>query len=110
MVTSKQLNTLNKITIFIYVLQLISLFTAIPMFIAVIINYVRYKDVKGTWYESHFRWQMNTFWYGLLFYFVGVCLHFYIIGFVIMAITWFWQLYRILKGCITFSEHHPMYE
>ena len=42
-----------------------------PSIIAVIINYVKRGDVQGTWLESHFRWQIRTFWFGLLW--VALC-------------------------------------
>ena len=40
--------------------------TGWPSIIAVILNYVKRSDVRGTWLESHFRWQIRTFWFGLL--------------------------------------------
>ena len=40
--------------------------TGWPSIIAVILNYVKRGDVRGTWLESHFRWQIRTFWFGLL--------------------------------------------
>src|SRR5437867_7649953 len=46
--------------------------TGWPSIIAVILNYVKRSDARGTWLESHFRWQIRTFWYGLLW--VSVCL------------------------------------
>ncbi len=39
--------------------------TGWPSIIAVVLNYVKRSDVQGTWLESHFRWQIRTFWYGL---------------------------------------------
>ena len=45
--------------------------TGWPSLIAVILNYVKRGDVRGTWLESHFRWQIRTFWYGLLW--VALC-------------------------------------
>ena len=47
-----------------------------PSIIAVILNYVKRGDVSGTWLESHFRWQIRTFWYGLLW--VSLCVLFVI--------------------------------
>ena len=37
-----------------------------PSIIAVIINYVKRGDARGTWLESHFNWQIRTFWYAVL--------------------------------------------
>ena len=45
--------------------------TGWPSLIAVILNYIKRGDVRGTWLESHFRWQIRTFWYGLLW--VALC-------------------------------------
>src|SRR5882672_11113596 len=45
--------------------------TRLPSIIAVILNYVKRGDVRGTWLESHFRWQIRTFWFGLLW--VALC-------------------------------------
>ena len=39
--------------------------TGWPSIIAVILNYVKRSDVRGTWLESHFRWQIRTFWHGI---------------------------------------------
>jgi uncharacterized membrane protein len=105
-----QLNSINKVTIMVYILQAIALFTVLPMIIAVIVNYVKLDEARGTRFESHFRWQIRTFWFGLLFYVIAAILHVVLIGFVIGAITWLWQVYRVIKGCWRLSEHKPMYK
>ena len=78
-------------TQFIYALHAFSLLTGIigaatvvgafltgwPSIIAVILNYVKRGDVRGTWLESHFRWQIRTFWFGLLW--VSLCVLFVIV-------------------------------
>src|ERR1700752_5517156 len=77
--------------------------TGWPSLIAVILNYVKRSDVRGTWLESHFRWQIRTFWYGLLW--VSLCLAFIIVTFGIgLLVTWlrvalvgFWFVYRIVR-------------
>ena len=51
--------------------------TGWPSIIAVILNYVKRGEVRGTWLESHFRWQIRTFWYGLLW--VSLCVFFIIL-------------------------------
>jgi len=61
-----------------------------PSIIAVVINYVKRSDVAGTWLESHFRWQIRTFWYAalwaLLVVMVSVPLTFVLIGFATWAL------------------------
>jgi len=116
-------------TRFIYALHAFSLLTGIlttatvvgafltgwPSIIAVILNYVKRSDVRGTWLESHFRWQIRTFWYGLLW--ISLCIIFIILTFGIgILIAWLpisivglWFIYRIVRGWLALSETQPMY-
>ena len=88
--------------------------TGWPSLIAVILNYVKRSDVRGTWLESHFRWQIRTFWYGLLW--VSLCILFVImtlgIGILIawlpLAIVGLWFVYRIVRGWLALREGRPM--
>ena len=89
--------------------------TGWPSIIAVILNYVKRSDVRGTWLESHFRWQIRTFWYGLLW--VGLCVLFIVgtfgIGILIawlpLVIVGFWFVYRTVRGWIALREGRGMY-
>ena len=57
---------LKNITTLVYALQAASFLIGITFLVAVIINYVKQPDVRGTLYESHFRWQIRTFWFSIL--------------------------------------------
>jgi len=89
--------------------------TGWPSIVAVILNYVKRSDVRGTWLESHFRWQIRTFWYGVLW--VGLCILFVVltlgIGMLIawlpIAIVGMWFVYRIARGWIRLRDGRPMY-
>ncbi len=89
--------------------------TGWPSIIAVILNYVKQSEVRGTWLESHFRWQIRTFWYGLLW--VGLCVLFIIgtfgIGILIawlpLLIVGVWFVYRTVRGWIALREGRGMY-
>ena len=89
--------------------------TGWPSIIAVILNYVKRGAVRGTWLESHFRWQIRTFWCGLLW--VSLCFLFVVITFGIgILIAWLplglvglWFIYRIIRGWIALSDRKPMY-
>src|SRR5574337_429959 len=48
-----------------------SFVASLPSILAVILNYARRGAVRGTWLESHFRWQIRTFWFALLWIFVA---------------------------------------
>ena len=113
----------------IYALHAVSLLTGIlgaativgafligwPSIIAVILNYLKRSDVRGTWLESHFRWQIRTFWYGLLW--VSFCLIFVVLTFGIgvfvvwlpLGIVSLWFVYRIVRGWLALREGRAMY-
>ena len=82
--------------------------------IAVIMNYVKISEARGTWLESHFRWQIRTFWFGLLW--VSLCVLFVIftlgIGLLIVwlpiAIVTIWFVYRIARGWMALGSNQPM--
>jgi uncharacterized membrane protein len=89
--------------------------TGWPSIIAVILNYVKRSEVRGTWLESHFRWQIRTFWFGLLW--IVLCLVFVVatfgIGILIawlpMGLVGLWFVYRIIRGWVALGDGHPMY-
>jgi len=89
--------------------------TGWPSLIAVILNYVKRSDARGTWLESHFRWQIRTFWFGLLW--VSLCALFIVmtlgIGILIawlpLAIVSLWFVYRIVRGWVALRDGRRMY-
>jgi len=95
---------LNNLTMAVYVLQAISLFVGVTAIVAVIVNYVKLPDVIGTRYESHFRWQIKTFWWALAGYLIGGLLTVVLVGFLVLAITWIWFIYRVVKGYLVFND------
>jgi uncharacterized membrane protein len=90
-----------------------SFLLGIPSIIAVIINYVRRPEARGTFVESHFRWQIRTFWYALLW--VSVCwlLVVTIVGIPIALVAFglltVWVIYRIARGWLRLRDGAPMY-
>jgi uncharacterized membrane protein len=86
-----------------------------PSIIAVIINYVKRGDVYGTWLESHFRWQIRTFWFGLLW--VALCGLFVLLTlglglifvWIPLGIVAVWFIYRVARGWIALSNGRSMY-
>ena len=76
--------------------------TGWPSIIAVIINYVKRPDARGTWLDTHFGWQIRTFWYTLLWVVIAVIAAFTVIGLpfaigVAIVIT-LWVIYRLVLG------------
>jgi uncharacterized membrane protein len=82
--------------------------TGWPSIIAVILNYVKRSDVRGTWLDSHFSWQIRTFWYALVWLAVGGVLFVTVIGIPVAVVLWFgtgiWVLYRIIRGWLALSS------
>jgi uncharacterized membrane protein len=87
-----------------------------PSIIAVIINYVRRADARGTWLESHFEWQIQTFWYAvalsILIGVLGLLLAIVVIGFGVWIVGFFalgvWAIYRIATGWIRLRDRRPV--
>lgn len=99
----------NKKYVFsVYILQALSFVLGITAILGVIINYIKYDDVKGSWLESHFQWQKNTFWYGLLWVVLGTLTTGILIGWVVLFATSIWLIYRIAKGWIYLVDGKQM--
>ncbi len=86
--------------------------TGWPSIIAVILNYVKRSEVRGTWLDSHFSWQIRTFWWSLLWVGIGLVLFITLIGIPIAYVLWIatgiWVLYRIIRGWLALSSQRPM--
>ena len=80
-----------------------------PSIIAVILNYVKRSEVRGTWLEAHFSWQIRTFWFALLWLVVGGVLFLTVVGIPFAIVLWFgtgiWVLYRIIRGWLALYSH-----
>ena len=86
--------------------------TGWPSIIAVIINYVKRSDVRGTYLDSHFSWQLRTFWYAVLWAVVAFILAITIIGipfaWILAIVVGLWVLYRIIRGWIALANEQVM--
>ena len=86
--------------------------TGWPSIIAVIINYVKRSEVRGTWLDSHFSWQIRTFWFALLWVLVAAVLFVTVIGiplaWAIWVITGIWVLYRIIRGWLALASKRTL--
>src|SRR5215813_4434175 len=88
----------------------------LPSIIAVIMNYARQSDARGTYLESHFRWQIRTFWFALLWVVLILALSLPLmliwIGFVTLAFGYLllgiWVIYRIVRGWLALRDQRPL--
>jgi uncharacterized membrane protein len=99
----------KSLTTLIYVLYAASFLVGITAIVAIVMNYIKKGDVAGTFLESHFRWQIRTFWFGLLWSVVGGLLMVVLVGWVVLAANFVWMIYRIAKGFLRLNENKPMY-
>ncbi len=120
----------RSLTIALYVLYIVAIFSAgLLAVIALIINYVKRGDVQGSIFESHFTWQIRTFWWYLfwniiafvpfffLFFtgenpdaFAGVALGASAFCVAVIGLSWIWIVYRAIKGLIRVNDNQPMYQ
>lgn len=123
-------NSNKTITLILYILYIIAIFSGgLLAIIALIINYVKRGDVQGTIYESHFTWQIHTFWWYLVWnilafvpflfllstqhnpdLFAGVALAATSFCVAVLAISWVWIAYRAIRGIIALNDNQPMYK
>jgi uncharacterized membrane protein len=84
----------------------------IPSIVAVILNYAKRADTRGTFLESHFRWQIRTFWYALgwallagffMITFIGIP-----IALLMFLVLGAWVVYRVARGWLALNERRPM--
>ena len=86
---------------------------SVPSIVAVLLNYVKRGDARGTWADSHYRWQIRTFWFTVLWVLIGWTLILTVLGVVagvpiLIALT-LWLIYRIGRGWLGLRDRRPMY-
>ena len=99
------LKSINQI---VYLCQALSFLFGITAVIGVIMNYLKQDEAKGTWLESHFTWQIRTFWFGLVVAIIGYFLIVIFVGFLILAINLVWIIYRVIKGWLLLCDDKPI--
>lgn len=99
----------KSLTTLIYALYVASFLVGVTAIVAVVMNYLKKADVAGTFLESHFRWQIRTFWFGLLWTVVGFVLMAVVVGWGVLLANTVWVIYRIVKGWLRLNDNQPMY-
>lgn len=108
--TEEQMASLRQLTLVVYILQALSIFVGITAIVGVVINYVKKDDAAGTLYESHFTWQIRTFWWGLAWSLLGFVLIFaFGLGLIVWFVAGIWAIYRIVKGWLKWNDRQPVF-
>jgi uncharacterized membrane protein len=100
--------SLKTLTTAVYALQAAGFLVGITWMVAVVIDYVKRDEAKGTWLESHFSWQIRTFWWGLAWAVIGAMTFLVLIGWFILAADTVWIIYRIVKGWLYLNDNKPL--
>ena len=89
-----------------------SFVASLPSIAAIVLNYWNQAAVRGTWLESHFRWQIRTFWFAVLWVVVAVLMFLTVIGIpfalLVMGLVGLWILYRVVRGWLALSGQRGM--
>ncbi len=107
--TAEKTKSAKSLTTIVYALYASSLLLGITAIVAIVVNYVKKDDVAGTWLESHFRWQIRTFWFGLLWAVLGFMTVLLVVGWFVLIANGIWFIYRIVKGYLRLNDNKPMY-
>ena len=102
-------DSLKNIAMLVYGLQALSFLMGFTFLAAVILNYVKQENARGTWLESHFRWQIRTFWFSVLWSIIGFASLILLVGYVILLADAIWVIYRIVTGWLRLNENKKMY-
>jgi uncharacterized membrane protein len=102
--------SLRGLVALVYGLQAAALLIGVTFFAAVIIDYLRRGQAEGTWLESHFVWQIRTFWWSLAWTILGVATAVFLVGIAILLASAVWYIYRIVRGWTELNEGQPMYK
>lgn len=95
----------RNLAVLVYILQALAFFTGgVTALAGVIINYLKLDDVQNTWIEPHFRWQIRTFWIGLLWAVIGTVTTLLLIGWLVLMGMAIWVIYRIVKGALALND------
>jgi uncharacterized membrane protein len=101
-----------RVTHIIYGLYALGFLTGVTWLVAIVMNYVKRDDVRGTMLESHFEWQIKTFWYSLAASVIAFLLFITIIGALLAIPLWIattiWVIYRIVKGWLALNDNKPI--
>jgi uncharacterized membrane protein len=90
----------------VYILYLVGLIVPLMPIVGVIMAYVNRSDAPE-WVQTHYRFQIRTFWIGLLYGLIGVLACIIIIGFVWLGFVLIWWIMRCVKGMQSISRGTP---
>lgn len=104
--SDSNVETSTTIPTIIYVLFLSNIIIPFTGLIGVIMAYINKDD--GSFLDTHYQFQIRTFWIGLLYVVVGILLSVIFIGYLILLFTVVWIIVRCAKGLKHLGKKEPM--
>ena len=101
---------LRDMATLVYALYTASILMGITLIGGVVVAYLKRDDAAGTWLESHYRWQIRTFWWSLLWGAIGLVTTLILVGFVVLFAAVVWFIYRVAKGWLALRAGKPVGE
>jgi len=98
----------TQLALAVYILYFASYVVGITALVGVIIAHVQIGSTTDPMLRSHYRWQIRTFWIGLLYLVVGVVLCFVLIGILVLLFWFIWTVVRTVKGLLALNENRPI--
>ena len=92
----------------VYILYLVSVVVGITVFVGIVLAYINRGEAAGTWAESHYTYQIRTFWIGILYSVISALLMFVLIGFLLIVAVFIWFVVRCVKGLQWSSAGQPV--
>ena len=92
----------------VYALYAASFLAGVTMIGGVVVAYLKRDDAAGTWLESHYRWQIRTFWWFLLWGAIGAITMLILVGFAVLFAAAVWFIYRVARGWLALREGKPV--
>lgn len=103
-----RIDSLKTLSMVIYALYALSLFAGVTAIVAIVLNYIKRDEVRGSWLESHFRWQIRTFWWSVLWLIVGTLTVVILVGWIVLGVAFVWFVYRIAHGWLKLNDGLPI--
>lgn len=106
--SSASVESLKKTAKIVYFLNLAALIFGVTSIIGVIMAYIYKSENNPEWINSHFRWQIRTFWISFIAGFIGIILSLIIIGYLLLIFLLIWWIVRNIKGLKWLNEEKPV--
>ena len=105
----KRIEQARKWAMIVYALQAAGFIIGISYILAVVVAWLKLPDARGTWVESHYVWQIRTFWFSVLWGVLAAVSMMWMVGMIVLMADVLWMVYRIAVGWVRLNDNKPAY-